>query len=198
MGATGFAFLLFGLLPAAAGASDGRAKPFLEARFASAAPYGAEDLCGRFPWACASTGRAGRLTRRQIALADRVNRQVNRRVREIPDRVQYRRAERWALPTARGGDCEDFALLKKRELVRLGLPPERLLIAAVVEAPGIAGVMDARRDGHAVLILRTDEGDFVLDNLDNRLRHWSRTPYTFLRMQNPTAPHSWVGVFAGR
>jgi predicted transglutaminase-like cysteine proteinase len=69
-----------------------------------------------------------------------------------------------------------------------GVAAERLLIATV---------LDRRQNPHAVLVLRTDRGDYVLDNLANRMMHWSDTGYTFLRMQNPKAPGQWVAVFAG-
>jgi len=161
---------------------------FLVAKRAIAAPSGAIGLCGRYDWACARSGAGHRAGPDVLRVANRVNLAVNRQVREIRDTAQYRREEVWALPTSRGGDCEDFALLKKRELIARGIAPERLLIATV---------LDRKRQSHAVLVLRTDRGDYVLDNLTNRILHWKRTGYTFLRMQNPDAPHAWDAVFAG-
>jgi predicted transglutaminase-like cysteine proteinase len=113
---------------------------------------------------------------------------VNRQVRPITDRRQYRRDEHWALPTSRGGDCEDFALLKKRELIALGVPADKLLIATV---------LDRKRQPHAVLVLSTLQGDYVLDNLTSRIKPWGQTGYSFLRMQDPRAPERWVAVLAG-
>lgn len=153
------------------------------------APAGFVGVCERYFWACdkgAVTSKAS--AGRTFALAQRVNRAVNRQVREIADERQYNRQEYWALPTAYGGDCEDFALLKKRELIRHGIAAEDLLIATV---------LDRQRRAHAVLVLRTTQGDFVLDNLTNRILHWSDTGYSFLRMQDPRAPERWIAVFAG-
>ena len=126
--------------------------------------------------------------RNVLRMAQRINRHVNRRVRSISDTRQYNQAEVWALPTRRGGDCEDFALLKKRELIAAGVAPGRLLIATA---------LDRRRNGHAVLILRTDSGDLVLDNLTNRIRHWEDTGYSFLKLQNPDRPENWDAILAG-
>lgn len=171
-----------------ANASDQRGYNFLPSTISIAAPSGARNICTTYKWACAVSSKSGRMTRQNLELVRRVNRGVNSQNREISDSAQYRQAELWALPTIRGGDCEDFALLKKRELIRLGIDPKRLLLATV---------LDRGRKSHAVLVLRSDDGDYVLDNLTNSILDWRNTRYTFLRMQNPDAPSSWVGVFRG-
>jgi predicted transglutaminase-like cysteine proteinase len=153
------------------------------------APGGAAHLCVNYSWACAHSGRRNtQITQEQMNEAIRVNSRVNGSVRQISDMEQYGREDVWALPTARGGDCEDIALLKMLELIQAGLPPERLLLATV---------LDRNRQGHAVLVLRTGRGYYVLDNLTNEVRLWEQTGYTFIRMQNPDAPSTWVSVFAG-
>ncbi len=169
-------------LPAKAGGA------FLVAARQVAPPIGAAGICGRYDWACAAVPRASAAAAAHLAVAQKVNRSVNRRVHEISDQSQYGRTDLWALPTARGGDCEDFALLKKRELIARGVPPDRLLIATV---------LTARREAHAVLILRTARGDMVLDNLTDRIRPWRDTGYSFLRMQDPAAPSRWQLLLAG-
>ena len=151
-------------------------------------PSAARDLCDRFPWACAASGDRSPLTREQLQSVVVINRRINNTVPQITDQAQYGVEDYWALPTARGGDCEDFALLKKLELMRAGIAPERLLIATV---------LDRRLRAHAVLVLRTDFGDFVLDNLTTEIKPWTATGYTFLKMQNPNAPHRWVGALIG-
>jgi predicted transglutaminase-like cysteine proteinase len=153
------------------------------------APRGAAHLCVNYSWACAHSGRRNtQITQEQLTEAIRINRRVNGSVRQISDMEQYGREDVWALPTARGGDCEDIALLKMLELIRAGLPPERLLLATV---------LDRNRQGHAVLVLRTGQGYYVLDNLTNEVRTWDQTGYTFIRIQNPDAPSTWVSVLAG-
>ena len=180
------AMLLVALAPFdAQAAREGR---FLPVKMEIAAPSGAQNLCEKYSWACTNSRHKKRITSSDSQLIDSINRRVNGQTREITDQSQYQKADVWSLPTSRGGDCEDFALLKKMELVRAGISPERLLLATV---------LDRSRNSHAVLVLRTDTGDFVLDNLTNKIRSWQSTRYTFLRMQNPRAPKSWVGVLAG-
>ncbi|HDR28867.1 transglutaminase-like cysteine peptidase [Rhodovulum sp.] len=174
------------LMPAAA-AAEGRLVAHLSSKAQADPPKGAEGLCRRYDWACAR-GSSARLTADQIRMADKLNRRINASVRPVTDLAQYGREEHWARPTARGGDCEDIALLKKAELIRMDIAPDRLLLAEV---------LDGQRNNHAVLILRKDDGDYVLDNLTNRMLPWSQTPYTFLRMQDSSAPHRWKAVFAG-
>lgn len=163
---------------------------FLLSTKSVAAPSGFHGVCDRYAWACArrTAADAGLDDAARLALAAEVNARVNRTVREISDQRQYRAAEVWALPTKRGGDCEDFALLKKRELIRRGVEPDRLLIATA---------LTRKREAHAVLILRSDRGDLVLDNLTDRIRPWQATGYSFLRMQDPDAPGRWQMVLAG-
>ena len=149
-------------------------------------PKGAADLCIRHAWACSNPkGKLQGDTRAILAAARDVNRRVNRRVRTVDDMVQYRVPDFWTLPSKRGGDCEDLALLKKRELLQRGIAANRLLMATVY----------GRRVGaHAVLVLRLDDGDYVLDILNNSIKPWHRTKYTFLRIQNPKAPGTWMTV----
>lgn len=149
-------------------------------------PSGARSLCGTYYWACASSGAERSSTEAELNLLTRVNAQVNSAVREVSDLEQYRKAELWALPTAEGGDCEDFALMKKNKLIREGIEPSRLLLATV---------LDRKRRPHAVLVYRGLKTDFVLDNTTNRILTWRDTGYIFLRMQDPKQPSRWVGGF---
>lgn len=180
------AMVLVTLGAAATQASTPSEPYFLEAVSISAPPSGAAGLCRTYSWAC-TTG-AGRVDQRDSSMIARVNRIVNRDVRTVSDFRQFNRREHWSLPTARGGDCEDFALLKKQMLIQLGLPPQALLIATV---------LDRNRRGHAVLVVRTTAGDMVLDNQTNRIKLWSDTGYIFLRMQDPTSPKGWVSLIGG-
>lgn len=167
--------------------SDGA---FLSSTRAIDPPAGFRGICERYDWVCARRSAAARpmSDAERIELARGVNSHVNRTVREISDSRQYRRAEYWALPTARGGDCEDFALMKKHELIRRGVAPERLLIATA---------LTRQRVPHAVLILRTGAGDLVLDNLTDRIRPWQDTGHSYLRIQDPREPRRWQMLLAG-
>ena len=152
------------------------------------APPGAQGICAMYDWACAKTNRTILVDDALMQTVRAVNSRANRSIRPISDFNQYRVMERWSLPTARGGDCEDYALYKKRELIRAGIPAEQLLIAVV---------LDRKRQPHAVLILRTGTQDLVLDNMNSRILPWQKTGYTFLRLQNPRQPSGWVSVMAG-
>lgn len=172
-------------VPETAEAANG---PFLTSRGGASAPSGAQALCQTYSWACARATSREVSSQSWMTSVAAVNVQVNRTVHALEDTLQYGVAEHWALPTNRGGDCEDIALLKKRELIAIGVDPKRLLIATA---------LDRRRNAHAVLVFRSDKGDLVLDNLTNEIRTWSDTGYLFLRMQDPNQPSRWVNVFAG-
>ncbi|PLL11161.1 hypothetical protein C0V75_17940 [Tabrizicola sp. TH137] len=157
---------------------------FLPVQQAAPAPPGAAGLCRDYDWACAR----GPLTPAGadvLKIAAQVNSAANAAIRPISDQRQFAVVEHWSLPTARGGDCEDYALYKKRALVAQGIAPNRLLIAVV---------LDRKRQPHAVLVLRSDLGDFVLDNMTRRVLPWQKTGYAFLRMQDPKNPARWVSV----
>ncbi|MEX0319608.1 MAG: transglutaminase-like cysteine peptidase [Ruegeria sp.] len=163
-------------------ASEGQ---YLQASSSFPPPTGARTLCKTYSWACATSPKKRISSAQELALVQSVNKRVNRTTRSVTDESQYRKADIWALPTARGGDCEDFALLKKRDLIKMGLDPKKLLIATV---------LDTRRNSHAVLVYRSGQGDLVLDNLTNSIKPWKATHYLFLRMQDPNRPKNWVGV----
>lgn len=171
--------------PGTAGTKNGE---FLSTRGVTAPPSGASGICRSYAWACARDRVWGPVTREQLRTVRATNTRINRVVSPVADQQQYGVAEFWALPSTKGGDCEDYALIKKRELIQQGISPDRLLIATV---------LDRRRNPHAVLIFRSDQGDLVLDNLTNQIRTWEETRYFFLKMQNPDNPSSWVSVFQG-
>lgn len=174
--------------PAMASESRPSVAGLLPVKESVGAPQGASSLCATYAWACAKAGKRVTVDAAMLQVIKDVNSRVNRAVRPVNDITQYGTAERWALPTRRGGDCEDYALLKKKELIAAGLAPEQLLIATV---------LDRKRQSHAVLVVRTGKQDIVLDNLTGRIMPWQQTGYTFLRVQNPAKPSGWVAVLAG-
>ena len=151
-------------------------------------PSGFVGLCKKYSWVCTDTQEVAFTEKQLFQLARQVNINVNKRVRKIEDLAQYGTAEYWTLPTARGGDCEDIVLLKKKLLVEGGISSSRLLMATV---------LDRRMNSHAVLVLRTASGDHILDNLNNQIIPWNRTGYTFLKMQDPASLNNWNSVLAG-
>jgi len=176
------------MLASAPSLEAGQPPDFLRAKQAIDAPLGSSGLCSRYGWACARIGRLNLSDADALRLARGVNSAVNRQTRPISDRAQYGVDERWALPTTRGGDCEDVVLLKKKALMAQGMSPDRLLIATV---------LDRNRGSHAVLVLRTAAGDYVLDSLVGTIKPWRTTGYSFLKMQDPATPSRWNAIFLG-
>lgn len=160
----------------------------LPMRAVVSAPGGATGLCATYGWACAAGTSTKPLGAAEMELVVSINRKANARIHPISDMQQYHLAEKWALPTARGGDCEDYALYKKKALIEAGISPDRLLLASVLDRGG---------NSHAVLVLHADGADLVLDNLRGAVKRWDETGYTFLRMQDPRNPQRWVALMVG-
>lgn len=150
-------------------------------------PYGFVNFCEANPKAC-SQGRAEEVrvaaTPERLSDLDEVNRTVNRAIKPQTDLEIYGVTEYWTIPTDRG-DCEDYALLKRKILMERGWPASALLITVV---------RDERGEGHAVLTARTANGDFILDNKVEDVRLWNRTSYAFVMRQSYLNPRVWVSL----
>ncbi len=114
---------------------------------------------------------------------------VNAAVKPMNDYDVYGKDEVWAYPDRGAGDCEDYVLEKRRRLNRLGVSLADLLITVVRKPDG---------EGHAVLTVRTDKGDFVLDNLTDKVRAWDKTGYRFLKRQAIDNTGRWVSIRDGQ
>lgn len=113
-----------------------------------------------------------------------VNTDVNHHVAPRTDEEHYGEAEFWAYPDDEG-DCEDYALEKRRILMQKGIPASDLLLTVSRKPDG---------EGHAILTVRTDRGDYVLDNLSPDVKLWSDTPYTYLKRQSEKNSGQWVAI----
>jgi len=113
----------------------------------------------------------------------RTNTWVNENIKPITDLDHWGVVEKWSYPDDGYGDCEDYVLLKRRMLIEAGWPREALLITVV---------RDKKGDGHAVLTVRTDKGEFVLDNQNDQILLWSDTGYRFVKRQSQSDPNTWV------
>jgi predicted transglutaminase-like cysteine proteinase len=149
-------------------------------------PVGYLDFCKHFPDQCVARG-----TDTAVALSEQrwrelldVNGFANHTITAATDLANYHAEEVWALPGTYG-DCEDYVLLKRKWLVDRGWPTGALLVAVVFDEIG---------DGHAVLLVRTTRGDFVLDNKTDAIRLWQETPYRFVKRQSVSDPNRWVSV----
>ena len=110
----------------------------------------------------------------------RINKSVNETIKPITDLEHWGIVERWDYPDDGYGDCEDYVLLKRRALMQAGWPRQALLITVV---------RDKRGDGHAVLTVKTDKGEFVLDNQNAEVLLWSDTGYRFVKRQSQSDPN---------
>lgn len=120
---------------------------------------------------------------------ERINTRVNNRITYRLDADHYGRDDYWAYPTNNIGDCEDYALAKRRELIAAGWPASALLMATARSENG---------EGHAVLVARTNKGDFILDNRHARVMPWRALPYKWVALQNPGNPSAMNPVNNGR
>jgi predicted transglutaminase-like cysteine proteinase len=123
------------------------------------------------------------------ALINRVNRSVNRRIRNASDLTNYGKLDYWQAPMNDGarGDCEDYVLAKREALIEAGVPAAALSIAIVETRWG---------ESHAVLLVSGDTGEVVLDNLSAWISRWDRTDYTWHERQAPGSVFEWVNVAA--
>jgi predicted transglutaminase-like cysteine proteinase len=103
-----------------------------------------------------------------------VNRRVNARIKPMTDKEHWGTVDSWDFPDDGYGDCEDYQLLKRRNLAEQGLPRRAMRMTVVIDDQG---------EGHAVLMVRTDRGDFILDNKTNAVLSWSQTGYVFVKRE---------------
>src|SRR5690606_520692 len=129
-----------------------------------------------------TSGGAVVLTPRLAAEMVEVDRAINSRLRPLSDRAAFGVADRWTVG-GKSGDCEDYALTKQHELIERGWPSSALLVALVRTPKG---------QQHAVLLVVTDRGVVVLDNLDRKPKDWRKTAYRFEKVQSPGDPWTWT------
>jgi predicted transglutaminase-like cysteine proteinase len=145
-------------------------------------------LCLQYPDDCEVHGIDFR--RRNIVLTralrnelNEVNREVNREI--VPKRNEGGvLAERW-LVAPESGECHDYAVTKRHELLARGWPSRSLLLAEVVVPSG---------EHHLVLVVRLADLDLVLDSLNANIRPVGQTPYQWVKVESPYDPKFWFAV----
>ncbi|WP_246088578.1 transglutaminase-like cysteine peptidase [Phreatobacter stygius] len=158
---------------------------------ATSAPIGWVQFCTDNPADCrqrSAQARSLTLTSAAFSQLVRVNLQINREIEQVGDLEHFGVEEFWTYPVDGKGDCEDLVLEKKRRLIALGVPREALLITVVRDLNG---------DGHAILTVVTDRGDYVLDNFTNEVKLWHETGYRFIKRQAQTDANQWVSLNGG-
>jgi predicted transglutaminase-like cysteine proteinase len=183
--------LLAALIVAIAGSAAQAASErpmFISIGSSSRAPIGWAEFCSENKRECDTRPMEARdVVLTPVAWQDltRINRWVNSKIKPLTDMEHWGVVERWSYPTDGYGDCEDYVLLKRRMLVQAGWPRQALLITVV---------RDSRGDGHAVLTVKTDKGEFILDNQHEEILLWSETTYRFVKRQSQTDPNIWVAL----
>lgn len=152
-------------------------------------PIGHFEFCQANPEECAIRMRDEGPVKMTAALwqdVNAINVSVNRAIQPMNDFDIYGRDEVWAYPDDRNvGDCEDYVLVKRKMLAEDGIALSNLLITVVRKPDG---------EGHAVLTIRTDKGDYILDNLSDTVKPWSKTRYRFLKRQSSEHTGRWVSI----
>jgi predicted transglutaminase-like cysteine proteinase len=148
------------------------------------APLSAVKFCMTHAEQCRSSGEEPiEASEDLFRMLDGVNREVN-------DAISPQHGSAgdgfndWSILPARG-DCNDYAVSKRAMLLSKGLPSSALLLAVAQVQWG---------EWHLVLVVRTDRGDYVLDNLNSSIRPWSRTGYRWSKRQSVQDPQQWVAV----
>jgi predicted transglutaminase-like cysteine proteinase len=159
------------------------ASAWLKTGGATSKPYGHVAYCRGRSSDCRAHGGSKRLAPNRMNVLQSVNSSVNRSIKPVSDAKLHGKREVWSYP-AKAGDCEEYALSKRAALLRRGYRPGDLLIA----------VGSKRGERHAVLVVRTTDGDYVLDNMEDRVLPVNKARMRFSKIQSPVDAGSWVRV----
>src|SRR5947209_2536172 len=147
------------------------------------APIGWIEFCADYPGECRTGANQPRdIVMSQTAWRDlvKVNRWVNETVKPMTDMDHWGVVEKWSLPTDGYGDCEDYVLAKRKMLIDAGWPREALLITVV---------RDKKGEGHAVLTVKSDKGECILDNQNESVVAWNDTGYRSRKREAQNYPN---------
>lgn len=144
-------------------------------------PLGFKIFCLKYPNECKAGGKSSlSMTDATMQTLKRVNLSVNNAIRPKND---SRGKDVWTL-NASTGDCEDYVITKRSRLIKMGLPAGALRIAYAKTRAG---------EGHAVLIVKTSQGDYVLDNRTNAIKLKAQAGLRFISISGAN-PKSWTGA----
>ena len=146
------------------------------------------EFCSRYPGECdvnPAEPAVLAMTPQLWKTLNSVNRHVNSAIKPRTDMEHWGLVDRWDIPTDGYGDCEDYQLLKRKILIeKNGLPRRALRMTVVVDEEG---------EGHAVLMVRTDQGDLILDNKRSSILTWGETGYVFVKREGQDS-RDWVSL----
>jgi predicted transglutaminase-like cysteine proteinase len=172
------ALLMAGIL-----ASPAKASTWLSTGQSTSRPIGHVELCQSKPSECRRQGVAKHLPPANLPALRSINVSVNRSIKPLSDQKHFGVRERWSYPS-KEGDCEDFALAKRKALLRRGYSASNLLLAV-----GHNGI-----EPHTVLVVRTRDGDFVLDNQTDAILSVSAARVSIRKIQSPSNGGEWLTV----
>ncbi len=152
-------------------------------------PYGWVDFCHREAQECTVPvlpASVIKLTPSTLRTLDRINRLANSTIEPVSNLDHWgTMLDHWDYPLDGRGDCKVYALYKRKLLMEMGFPRQALLMTIVKDLEG---------EGHAILTVKTDHGDFILDNLTDAIRSWDVTGYTYLKRQSQEDPNIWLAI----
>jgi predicted transglutaminase-like cysteine proteinase len=115
----------------------------------------------------------------------KVNADINREIEPATDMEHWGVVDQWDFADDKKGDCEDYVLAKRQRLMEIGFPRQALLVTVVRDLQG---------EGHAILTIKTDKGDFIMDNMNSKLLPWTSTGYKYIKRQSQENPNRWVSL----
>lgn len=169
--------------PAALGRDLQRNMSFLSEGTRSLAPFAHVRFCLNWPDQCTDNDGPALMMMDAAKRTElrNVNAYFNRTIRPVPDPPGQ---DSWNVDVTEG-DCDDYAVTKRKRLAELGWPAASLRIAVTRTASG---------EGHAVLVVRTSDGDLVLDNRSNTIRNWRQTDLQWIKIHSGSKPRLWFNL----
>jgi predicted transglutaminase-like cysteine proteinase len=153
------------------------------------APFQHVRFCLRYPDDCKSNPTEDERIELTVETSDllrRVNHSVNMSITPTLKNYGPELQDGWTIAPVIG-DCNDYAVTKRHELLESGLPAKALRLSVVKTSSGI---------GHLVLVVVTTKGDVVMDNLSEAIRPWQSTNYHWLKIQSANDARFWHEVKA--
>ncbi len=152
-------------------------------------PYGWADFCTRRLEECRvdiAEPIDVVMSRRVMKTLEATNRQVNAEIEPVSNVEHWGTLlDHWDYPTDGKGDCKIYALWKRKKLLDLGFPRQALLMTIVRDLDG---------NGHTILTVKSDRGDYILDNMVGEIKLWDETGYKFVKRQSQEDPNVWVSI----
>ena len=148
----------------------------------TAPPAAFVEYCGKYSSQCTMSGSgAVELDASRWAQLRDVQASVNARIAVKSD---AKGEDHWDIGVS-AGDCDDYAVTKRAELIDRGWPSSALALTVGFLPNG---------EGHLVLVARTDRGEFLLDNLRSEVVAADRVHYRWVARQSSVHPKLWVRV----